>query len=165
MTTRRLLVRPLSLADYADFAALERDFEVKKFFGGPVAVSQDCFAHLVTQQSEACLAVCAKEDARFVGRCGFRLVGDRVELEIFLARAEQEHRFGPELFEEMLSHCRSRYPAAKIAATVSPGNLRATKLLDSHQFVEFAKLQYESGKPVLDAALEGARRGSTREAG
>jgi RimJ/RimL family protein N-acetyltransferase len=145
MTTRRLLVRPLSLADYADFAALEQDPNVKKFSGGRAAVSEDRFAQLITQDAEACLAVCAKEDGRFVGRCGFRLVDDRIELEVFLARAEQKHGFGSELFEEMLSHCRRRYPSAKIAATVSPANSRATKLLDSHQFTD-------TGETVLTKA-------------
>jgi RimJ/RimL family protein N-acetyltransferase len=145
VTTPRLSVRHLKLEDYSNFAALESDPEVKKFSGGPAAVSEAAYARLASDPSDACLAVCTRDDGRFIGRCGFRPVDDRIELEIFLARAEQGHTFGPELFKEMVSQCLKTFPSAKVAATTSPANSRAVSLLKRHNFVD-------SGETVLTKA-------------
>jgi RimJ/RimL family protein N-acetyltransferase len=145
IATSRLFVRHLSEADYSNFAALECDPEVKKFSGGPCAVPQEAYARLVSHDSDPCLAVCAQEDGRFIGRCGFRPADDRVELEIFLARAEQGHRFGPELFDAMIAYCLTAFPGAKVAATVSPVNSRAIQLLEQHNFAD-------SGETMLTKA-------------
>jgi RimJ/RimL family protein N-acetyltransferase len=142
IATPRLFVRRLSPADYSSFAVLENDAEVKKFSGGARLVPLESYTRLLSEDSDACLAICAQEDGRFVGRCGFRSVGDRVELEIFLAQPEQGHRFGPELFDAMLSHCASAYPKARPAATLSPANSRAVELLKRHGFTD-------SGETVL----------------
>ena len=82
------------------------------------------------------MAVCVKEDNHFIGRCGFREVDDRVELEIFLLPEEQGHGFGPELFDAMISHCSTAFPTSRVAATVSPANSRAVKLLLSRSFTD-----------------------------
>ncbi|PYJ07502.1 MAG: hypothetical protein DMF06_15535 [Verrucomicrobia bacterium] len=145
ITTPRIFVRHLSEADYPNFASLECDPEVKKFSGGPRTVPEEGYKRLVSDDSDACLAVCAQEDGRFVGRCGFRRIDDRVELEIFLARAEQGRRFGPELFDAMISYCFTNYREAKVAATVSPGNSRAIQLLEQRNFAD-------SGETVLTKA-------------
>ena len=134
ITTPRLLVRRLSLADYESFAALERDPEVKKFSGGPRVIPQDGYARLVSTDSDACLAVFAREDGRFVGRCGLRPVDDRMELEIFLVPTSQADRVGSELFDALVAYCHTTFPDMKIAATVAPANTRAIRLLESHGF-------------------------------
>ena len=136
ITTPRLFVRRFTPDDFPAFAALEADPDVKKFSGGPYVVLRDGYARLLDDQSDACLAVCAKGDGRFVGRCGFRLVDDRVELEIFLAPSEQRHGFGGELFEAMTSYCATAFPAARLAATVAPNNVPAIRLLERHRFAD-----------------------------
>src|SRR5262245_40979554 len=149
MTTPRLFVRHLTLADYPSFAALESDPEVRKFSGGPYVASQEKYSQLVSNPSNTCLAVCAQEDGRFVGRCGFREIEDRVELEIFLTRPEQGHRFGSELFDAMIQYCSETFPVAKVAATVSPANSRAINILKAHKFTDtgetvFTKAGFQS---------------------
>lgn len=136
VTTSRLFVRHLSLADYPSFAALESDPDVKKFSGGRCILSQGKYTRLVSNPSNTCLAVCAREDGRFVGRCGFRQFEDRVELEIFLVRTEQGHRLGSELFDAMIQYCATTFPTAKVAATVSTANSRAINLLEGHKFTD-----------------------------
>jgi len=145
IATSRLFVRRLSPVDYSNFAALERDPEVKKFAGGPHAISEEGYTRLVRDDSDTCLAVCAQEDGRFIGRCGFRPIENRVELEIFLARVEQGHRFGSELFDAMISYCHTTFPDARVAATVAPANSQAIQLLERHNFAD-------SGETVLTKA-------------
>lgn len=69
-----------------------------------------------------------------VGRCGFREAGGRIELEIFLLPEDQGHGFGPEIFDAMITHCSVAFPSLKVAATVSPANDRAVKLLVDRGF-------------------------------
>jgi RimJ/RimL family protein N-acetyltransferase len=136
ITTPQLFVRHLTAADYSSFRALESDAEVKKFSGGALPVPEDAFARLIADTSDACLAVCTQDDHRFVGRCGFRPIEDRIEVEIFLARTEQGHRLGSELLEAMISYCATKYPHAKVAATTSPANGPARRLLERHHFAD-----------------------------
>ena len=80
------------------------------------------------------MAVCAKDDGSFIGRCGFREVDDRIEVEIFLLPEVQGQGLGAELFDAMISHCATAFPTAKVGASVSPANSRAIKLLVSRGF-------------------------------
>ena len=65
ITTPRLFVRHLDHVDYPAFSQLEGDPDVQRFSGGPSTFSEDGYARLVSDDSEACLAVCAKDDGRF----------------------------------------------------------------------------------------------------
>ena len=76
-----------------------------------------------------------KHDGRFIGRCGFRQIDDRIELEIFLLQEAQGEGLGGELFDAMISHCASAFPNFKVAGSVSPVNSRAVKLLATRGFV------------------------------
>ena len=134
ITTSRLFVRHLTELDYSAFSALENDPDVKKFCGGASRISEARYTNFVRGRSDACMAVCAKNDGRFIGRCGFRRTNDRVELEIFLLPTDQGHGFGPELFDAMISYCFTSFPGSKVAATVSPANSRAINLLKHHDF-------------------------------
>lgn len=145
ITTRRLFVRYLIQEDYTAFSTLESDPDVKKFSGGSYTIPQRGFERLVNDSGATCLAVCANDDSRFVGRCGFRKKDDRIELEIFLLPAEQGHGIGPELFDAMISYCYTAFPGSKVAATVSPANSRAINLLKNHNF-------NDSGDTVLTKA-------------
>ena len=75
------------------------------------------------------MAICAKHDGRFVGRCGFRREDDRVELEIFLLPEAHGQGLGSELFDAMISHSATAFPASKVSASVAPENARAMSLL------------------------------------
>ena len=82
------------------------------------------------------MAVCRKDTNQFIGRCGFRPYDDRVELEIFLSPDAQEQRFGSELLQAMIPYCSSAFPELKVAASVSPANSRAIRLLAAHDFAD-----------------------------
>ena len=60
----------------------------------------------------------------------------RVELEIFLLPDAQEQRFGSELFDALVRYCRRTFPDAKVAASVSPANSRAIRILTAHGFAD-----------------------------
>jgi RimJ/RimL family protein N-acetyltransferase len=80
------------------------------------------------------MAVCSKDNGRFIGTCGFREVDARIELEIFLSPEVQGQGLGAELFDAMISYCAITFPKAKVGASVSPSNSRAIKLLESRGF-------------------------------
>jgi RimJ/RimL family protein N-acetyltransferase len=134
IATSRVAVRHLNEADHAAFCELEGNGDVKKFTGGPSAVSRAAFQRLISARSESCMAICTKNDGRFIGRCGFRQAEGHVELEIFLLPEMQGHGLGAELLDAMISHCAIAFPTSKIGASVSQANSRAVKLLVSRAF-------------------------------
>lgn len=136
IATPRVAVRHLTAADYSDFSRLEGNASLRKFTGGPTHVSEVAYGRFISTPSVSCMAVCAKEDGRFIGRCGFREVDDRIELEIFLLPEEQGDGIGGELFDAMISHSASAFPRLRIAGSVSPANSRAVKLLISRGFAD-----------------------------
>lgn len=135
ITSSRLIVRHPNAADYSEFCRLEGDPAVKQFTGGPTSVSTEAYQRFVSTPSVSCMAVCLKHDDRFIGRCGFRQIDDRIELEIFLLPEAQGDGLGGELFDAMILHCGSAFPNLKVAGSVSPVNSRAVKLLASRGFV------------------------------
>ncbi len=134
ITSSRLIVRHLKAADHSEFCRLEGDPAVKQFTGGPASVSTEAYQRFLSTPSLSCMAVCLKHDGRFIGRCGFRQIEDRIELEIFLLQEAQGDGLGGELFDAMISHCASAFPNLKVAASVSPANSRAVKLLARRGF-------------------------------
>lgn len=134
IATLRLVVRYLRESDYAAFCRLEADPGVKKFTGGPSCVSPATYQSFISAPSDSCTAICAKDDGRFIGRCGFRVTDDRVELEIFLLPEAQGRGLGSELFDAMISHCATAFPTSKVSASVAPENSRAVDLLVSRGF-------------------------------
>jgi RimJ/RimL family protein N-acetyltransferase len=142
ISTPRLFVRYLTGPDYDAFSNLESDPNVKKFTGAVATIARDRYNRFVSVPSQACMAVCRKDTACFIGRCGFRLDGDRVDLEIFLGSEAQGQGFGPELFDAMIGYCPSAFPGLKVTASVSPANSRAVRLLGSRGFAD-------SGESIL----------------
>ena len=142
ITTLRLFVRHLENSDYDAFSRLESDPGVKKFTGAASTIARDRYNRFISVPSAACMAVCRKGTACFIGRCGFRADDDRVELEIFLLSEAQRRGFGPELFDAMITYCCDAFPGLKVAATVSPANSRAIRLLTTRGFAD-------SGESVL----------------
>jgi RimJ/RimL family protein N-acetyltransferase len=134
IATPRMTVRHLDTADYAALCRLESDARVKQFTGGPSTVSAAAYQRFISTPSVGCMAVCAKDDGSFIGRCGFREVDGRIEVEIFLLPEMQGQGLGAELFDAMISHCATAFPTAKIGASASPANSRAIKLLVSRGF-------------------------------
>ena len=142
ITTPRLFVRHLEDSDYDAFSTLESDPGVKKFTGAASTIARERYNRFISVPSAGCMAVCRKDTACFIGRCGFRTDDDRVELEIFLLTEAQGQGFGPELFDAMITRCSDAFPGLKVAATVSPANSRAIALLTTRGFAD-------SGESVL----------------
>ncbi len=136
ITTPRLFVRHLADSDYDAFSTLESDPNVKKFTGAASTIARDSYHRFVSAPSAACMAVCRKDTACFIGRCGFLPDADRVELEIFLLSEAQGKGFGPELFDAMIGYCPGAFPGLKVAASVSSANSRAVCLLSSRGFTD-----------------------------
>ena len=134
ISTSRLLIRDLSEKDHSAFSRLESDPRGKQFTGAPSGISLDRYKRFISTPTTSCMALCTKDDGRFIGRCGFREAEGRIELEIFLLPEEQGHGFGPEIFDEMISHCSIAFPSLKVAATASLANDRAVKLLVNRDF-------------------------------
>ena len=134
IATPRVTVRHLTATDYSVFRRLESDASVKKFTGDPIDVSEAAYGGFISAPSVSCMAVCAKAGGHFIGRCGFREVNDRIELEIFLLPEAQGDGLGGELFDAMVSHCATAFPSSKVAGSVSPANSRAVELLVSRGF-------------------------------
>ncbi len=83
IVTSRLKVRHLDAADYESYCQLQGDTRVKEFTGGPISVSQGAYEKVISARAISLMAVCTKDDGRFIGTCGFRDVDGRIELEIF----------------------------------------------------------------------------------
>jgi len=84
IATAQLTVRHLDAGDYAAYCQLQGDPSVKQFTGGPLSISAAAYQRFISALDISCMAVCTKDDGRFVGTCGFRDVDGRIELEIFL---------------------------------------------------------------------------------
>ena len=134
IATSRLTVRNLDAADYGAYCQLQSDARVKEFTGGQSSVSAVDYQRFTSAPSNSCMAVCSKDDGRFIGTCGFREVDARIELEIFLSPEVQGQGLGAELFDAMISYCAITFPNAKVGASASPSNSRAIKLLESRGF-------------------------------
>jgi RimJ/RimL family protein N-acetyltransferase len=134
IVTSRLKVRHLDAADYVSYCQLQGDTRVKQFTGGPISVSQGAYEKVISAPAISLMAVCTKDDGRFIGTCGFRDVDGRIELEIFLLPELHGQGFGGELFDAMISYCATKFPNAKVGASVSPLNSRAIRLLESRGF-------------------------------
>ena len=113
---------------------LPRLERVKQFTGGPTSVSAAHYQKFMSAPAISLLAVCTKDDGRFIGTCGFRDVDGRIEPEIFLSPEAPRQGLGGELFDAMISHCAKIFPKEKVGASVSPLNSRAIKLLESRGF-------------------------------
>src|SRR5260370_10316691 len=83
IVTSRLKVRHLDAADYESYCQLQGDTRVKQFTGGPLSVSAAAYQRFISAPDISLMAVCTKDDGRFIGTCGFRDVDGRIELEIF----------------------------------------------------------------------------------
>jgi RimJ/RimL family protein N-acetyltransferase len=134
IATSRLKVRHLDAADYVPYCQLEGDVRVKQFTGGPPDVPAATYQNFISTHAISVMAVCTKEDGRFIGTCGFRDVDGRIELEIFLLPELHGQGLGGELFDAMISYCATTFPKKKVGASVSPLNSRAVKLLESRGF-------------------------------
>jgi RimJ/RimL family protein N-acetyltransferase len=134
IATACLKVRHLDAADYVPYCQLQGDARVKQFTGGPLSVSAAAYQRFISAPDISLMAVCGKDDGRFIGTCGFRDVDGRKELEIFLLPEVQGQGLGGELFDAMISYCATTFPKAKIGGSVSPINSRAIKLLESRGF-------------------------------
>jgi RimJ/RimL family protein N-acetyltransferase len=134
IATSRLKVRHLDAADYVPYCQLQGDARVKQFTGGPPSVSAAAYQDFISAPAISLMAVCTKDDGRFIGTCGFRDVDGRIELEIFLSPEVHGQGLGGELFDAMISYCAATFPKAKVGASVSPLNSRAIKLLESRGF-------------------------------
>jgi RimJ/RimL family protein N-acetyltransferase len=139
IATARLNVRHLDAANYGPYCQLQGDAGVKEFTGGPTSVSAAAYLDSISAHTISLMAVCTKNDGRFIGTCGFRDVDDRIELEIFLLSEVHGKGLGGELFDAMISYCATTFPNAKVGASVSPLNLRALKLLESRGFQDTGK--------------------------
>lgn len=146
ISTAQLEVRHLIEEDYEAARLLEGNSEVRKFTGAPLSVSREAFLKAVSKRSTACMAVCTKHDGRYIGRCGFRENGRRVELEIFLFPEKQGAGLGSELFDAMIEYCSVHFRGSVPAASVSPDNKHAVRLLVGRGFTatdERAELKTE----------------------
>ncbi len=121
LTSPRLYVRYLREDDFDAMSAIH-------------PVSRDRHNQFVSNPSKTCMAVCKTIDDSFVGRCGFRTVEDRVELEIFFIPTERDHGYGSELLVAMISHATTAFQNLIVAATVSPSNSHMIHLLTTHGF-------------------------------
>jgi RimJ/RimL family protein N-acetyltransferase len=146
ITTPRLIVRHLEAADYEAYRQLRADASVMEFTADPVSVLEATYLCKISTLGSSCMAVCTKNDERFVGTCGFRHNDWGIGLEIFLLPEAQRKGFGTELFDAMISYCAIAFPTAKVGASVSPRNLPALKLLESRGFKDTGEsIELKSG--------------------
>ena len=126
--------------DFEGYRRLQDDASVKEFTRGSLPpVSKEYYRRVVSTLGSTCMAVCTKNDGRFIGTCGFRPADWGIGLEIFLLPETQRKGFGTELFDAMISHCAIDFPNAKIGASVLPSNSAALKLLASRGFQDTGK--------------------------
>jgi RimJ/RimL family protein N-acetyltransferase len=146
ITTPLLKVRHLEATDYESYCQLQNDARVKQFTGGPDSVSEAHYQKFISAPAISVLAVCTKDDERFIGTCGFRHNDWGIGLEIFLLPEAHGQGLGGELFDAMISHCAKIFPKQKVGASVSPRNLPALKLLESRGFKDTCEsIELKSG--------------------
>jgi RimJ/RimL family protein N-acetyltransferase len=81
--TERLLLRPLKVEDAHDYQTLEADPEVKEFVGGASKCSAELYRSAIAKGTAGLpttLAITLKQTGQFLGRCGFTLFIEDLEV-------------------------------------------------------------------------------------
>jgi RimJ/RimL family protein N-acetyltransferase len=143
LETPRLLLRPLTTADRAAYAALLSDAEVMRYIGGPLdadnaARQLDGIIGRFAVDRLGPLAVELREDERLLGRVGFwiwdrrdwtgghtvRELRDDAEIELgwILARRAWGHGYATEAAVAVLRHAYGELGLSRVISLIDPRN-------------------------------------------
>ena len=171
LTTRRLRLRPFTLADHDAIHAIYADPEVMRYVGaGPHATLAETAAALRTygdvlaRRGYSFLAVTEREGGAIVGDAGlhpFGGSGPDVELGYTLARDAWGKGYATEAAEALIGHAFGTLGLARVVAQVEPANAGSRHVLEKlGMHAEGQRLAY--GRPHLLYVLDATPRGSPR---
>jgi [ribosomal protein S5]-alanine N-acetyltransferase len=171
LTTRRLRLRPFTLADHEAIHAIYADPEVMRYVGaGPHATPAETAAALRTygdvlaRRGYSFLAVTERDGGAIIGDAGlhpFGGSGPDVELGYTLARDAWGKGYATEAAEALVVHAFTTLELTRVVAQVEPANAASRHVLEKLGMrVEGQRLAY--GRPHLLYALEATPRGSPR---
>ena len=135
--TERLLLRPLTLADTDDLAALYADSEAMRFLGGTRS-REMARAHIESSLDQYkrwgyCFwATIHKADGRFIGRCGLlpQKIDGRGEAEVayMIAPSFWGQGFGTEAACAIKEYGSRRFGFPRLVSIISPENIASRRV-------------------------------------
>ena len=171
LTTRRLVLRPFTLADHDEIHAIYADPEVMRYVGaGPhatlaeTAAALRTYSDVLTRRGYSFLAVTERDGGAIVGDAGlhpFAGTGPDVELGYTLARSAWGRGYATEAAEALVDHAFGPLGLPRVLAQVEPANVASRHVLDKLGMEERGeRLAY--GRPHLLYVLDATRRASPR---
>jgi RimJ/RimL family protein N-acetyltransferase len=136
LETRRLLLRPISMADLDEFAALHADPEVTRFiFSFDRPESEERLRKDEREWRErghGLLAMLDRESGRFLGRTGLKhwTEFDETEVGWVLRRDAWGHGYATEAARACLEWGFSELEVPYLTAMISPGNDRSIRVAE-----------------------------------
>ena len=173
LTTRRLHLRPFTLADHDAIHAIYADPEVMRYVGaGPHATLAETasalrtYGDVLARRGYSFLAVTERDGGAIVGDAGLHPFGGNgpdAELGYTLARAAWGKGYATEAGEALVGHAFGTLGLPRVVAQVEPANAASRHVLEKlGMHVEGQRLAY--GRPhllyVLDATPRASRRAS-----
>ena len=171
LTTRRLRLRPFTLADHDAIHAIYADPEVMRYVGaGPhatlaeTAAALRTYADVLARRGYSFLAVTEREGGAILGDAGlhpFGGSGPDVELGYTLARDAWGKGYATEAAEALVAHAFTTLGLARVVAQVEPANAASRHVLEKLGMrAEGQRLAY--GRPHVLYVLEATPRESPR---
>lgn len=171
LTTRRLHLRPFTLADHDAIHAIYADREVMRYVGtgahatpAETAAALRTYGDVLARRGYSFLAVTEREDGAIVGDAGlhpFGGGGPDVELGYTLARDAWGKGYATEAGEALVGHALETLGLSRVVAQVEPANAASRRVLEKLGMrTEGQRLAY--GRPHLLYVLDATPRGSPR---
>jgi RimJ/RimL family protein N-acetyltransferase len=155
LTTERLTLRPLTMADVPALHVCLSDPEVMRFWStlphGDIRETEEWAESSVAAQAEGkAHDFAVLHDGRFVGRIAF---WQGPEIGFFFDPAEQGKGFASEALRAMIDYAFGTIGLTEIVADVDPDNAPCLRLLTRNGFVRtgFARNTFEIGGKWFDS--------------
>ncbi len=154
--TERLLLRPLTLADTDDLAALYADPETMRFLGGtrPPEMARAQIELSLDQYKRwgySFWATIHKADGRFIGRCGLlpqRIDGrEEAEVTYMIARPFWGRGLGTEAARAVKEYGVRRYGFPRLTSFISPGNIASQRVAEKNGMKHVKDVEW-NGHPL-----------------
>lgn len=141
LETERLILRPLTLDDVEDLAAVYGDPDVMRFFDGVRTWEQTRqeVEEVMAQYAQTgvdFLATLSKENGQFIGRCGLLWQGfdgiQEVEVAYMLARPYWGQGLGTEAAQALKEHGFRDFGFRRLISIIHPANIASIRVAEKN---------------------------------
>ncbi len=141
LETERLILRPLTMEDVDDLAAIYADPDVMRYFEGTRSVEEtrSRVEETIAQYAQTgvdFLATIYKENGQFIGRCGllWQVIDGQQEVEVayMLAKAYWGRGLGTEAARALKEHGFRDFGFRRLISIIDPGNIASQRVAEKN---------------------------------